>query len=280
MIEVVFLTALAVVWISAAVFQDIKTHEIANWISFSLIVFALGFRFFYSLFSGNGFSFFYQGLIGLGIFFILGNLFYYGRLFAGGDAKLMIALGTILPLTESLSNNIKIFIAFIVIFFASGAIYTMVTSIAIGLKDIQKLSNEFKKQIRRNKNKISLSMFLAILLVISGLLTDSLLIWLAILVFIIPYIYIYAKSVDESSMIKSVSPRRLEEGDWLYKDVKIKGKTIKADWGGLTKEDIKLLKKSNRKILIREGIPFTPVFLISFVLLILMYSWILVWSIF
>jgi hypothetical protein len=41
------------------------------------------------LFSGENFvslnNFFYQGLIGLGIFFIIGNAFYYGRLFAGGD---------------------------------------------------------------------------------------------------------------------------------------------------------------------------------------------------
>ena len=49
----------------------------------------------------DSFNFFYQGLIGLGIFFVLGNAFYYGRFFAGGDAKLMISLGAILPLSTS-----------------------------------------------------------------------------------------------------------------------------------------------------------------------------------
>ena len=86
MIEMIFLICLAFVWIVFASVQDLKSREVANWLNFSLIIFALGFRFFYSLFNNN-FNFLYQGLIGLGIFFVLGNLFYYGRMFAGGDAK-------------------------------------------------------------------------------------------------------------------------------------------------------------------------------------------------
>jgi Flp pilus assembly protein protease CpaA len=76
MIEVIFLLSLAFIWIVFAVIQDLKSKEIANWLNFSLIIFALGFRFFYPFFNGNntlqGFSFFYQGLLGLGIFFISG----------------------------------------------------------------------------------------------------------------------------------------------------------------------------------------------------------------
>jgi Flp pilus assembly protein protease CpaA len=60
MFEVIFLIVLAVVWIGAATICDLKSREVPNWINFSLIIFALGFRFFYSLFSQNaqGFSFF------------------------------------------------------------------------------------------------------------------------------------------------------------------------------------------------------------------------------
>ncbi|MBU2053223.1 MAG: prepilin peptidase [Nanoarchaeota archaeon] len=101
MYGVIFLIVLGFVWIIFASVQDLKNKEVANWLNFSLIIFALGFRFFYSLFYRGGFSFFYQGLIGLGIFFVLGNLLYYGRMFAGGDAKLMIAMGAVLPFSES-----------------------------------------------------------------------------------------------------------------------------------------------------------------------------------
>ena len=85
MLEVVFLAVLALIWIVFATIQDVRTREIANWLSFSLIIFALGFRFFYSLFYEVGFGFFYQGLIWFGIMFVVGNLFYYIRMFAGGD---------------------------------------------------------------------------------------------------------------------------------------------------------------------------------------------------
>src|SRR6056297_3189023 len=98
----IFLIVLAIVWIIFAVINDIKISEIPDWLNISLVAFALAARFFYGLFVGDpetgsiDFIWFYQGLIGLGIFFILGNILYIGRMFAGGDAKLMMALGTIL----------------------------------------------------------------------------------------------------------------------------------------------------------------------------------------
>ena len=105
MFEVIFLSVFALIWLIFASIQDLRTRMVSNWISFSLIIFVLGFRFFYSLFNEN-FAFFYQGLIGLGIFFVLGNLLYYGKMFAGGDAKLMIALGAVLPFSENFFKNL------------------------------------------------------------------------------------------------------------------------------------------------------------------------------
>jgi len=59
MLEIIFLVLLGLIWIIFAVVQDIKKKEIANWLNFSLIIFALGFRFFYSLFENSGYGFFY-----------------------------------------------------------------------------------------------------------------------------------------------------------------------------------------------------------------------------
>src|SRR6056297_2108238 len=101
MFEIFLLLVLGLIWISFAVIQDIREREISNWLNFSLIIFALGFRFFYSLFELQDMSFFYQGGIGFGTFLVLGNLFYYSRMFAGGDAKLFMALGAVLPLSSS-----------------------------------------------------------------------------------------------------------------------------------------------------------------------------------
>jgi len=270
MIGIIFLFFLALIWIVFAVVQDLRKREIANWLNFSLIVFALGFRFFYSIFSENGFGFFYQGLLGLVIFLLLGNLLYYGKVFAGGDAKLMIALGTVLPFSEGFLINLEFFSVFFIVFLLVGALYSLTSSIVLSLKNFHKFRKEFSNQARKNKEFIIPALILGLIIMVLGFL-ESLFLFMGILVFILPYVYIYAKAVDESCMIKKVKVNELTEGDWLYKDVHVGKNVIKATWGGLRKQDINQLKKKHQLVLIRQGIPFSPVFLISF--LILIYLW-------
>lgn len=270
MYEVIFLFVLGLIWILFATIQDLKRREVANWLSFSLIIFALGFRFFYSLFSNGEFSFFYEGLIGLGIFIILGNLLYYGKMFAGGDAKLFIALGVILPFSGSFSINLKIFVVFFILFLFVGAIYSLIATIFFSVKNFRNFKKEFFKQLKKNKKLIYIIMLVGLIIMAFGF-SNTLFFIFGILIFILPYFYVYVKAVDESCMIKKIKISNLEEGDWLYKDIKVRKKLIKASWDGLTKSDIRLIKKKYKSVLIRQGIPFTPVFLISF--LVLIYLW-------
>ena len=107
----IFLVVLALIWLIFAVVSDLKTREIPNWLNFSLILFALGGRFFYSVFSDN-WDFLIQGFFGLAVFFLLANLLYFGRFFAGGDAKLMMALGPILPFGVGFLENANFFFSF------------------------------------------------------------------------------------------------------------------------------------------------------------------------
>jgi len=270
MFEVWFLICLGVVWVVAAVIQDFKTHEVANWLSISLIIFALGFRFFYGLFGfndGTDFSFFYQGLVGLGIFTVLGTLLYYGRVFAGGDAKLLMALGTVLPWYSNLSDNLYLFLWFLILFLISGAIYGMLMGISLGVKNKKLFKKEFRKQFQKYKKKILVFLIFGILFLGISFFAFEFLI-LGIGFFVFPYLYLLAKSVDEACMVKNISPNKLTEGDWLYKDIKIGNKNIKANWDGLSKEEISLLKKNKKKVLVKYGIPFTPSFLIGFILLV------------
>ena len=270
MLEVVFLIVLGLIWVGVASWGDLKTREVPNWLNFSLIIFALGFRFFYCLFSENNFMFLYQGLIGLGIFFIIGNLLYYGRMFAGGDAKLMIALGAVLPFSENFYINLNIFFLFLFAFFFVGAIYGLVISLFLGLRNFKKFKKEFFRQFKKNRKLVYCSMILGLILMVLGF-VEGLLLFLGVLLFVLPYLYLYAKSVDEVCMVKKVKVNELTEGDWLYKDVKIGSRIIKKSWNGLSRKEIKLIKRHKKQVVIRQGIPFVPVFLISF--LVLIYLW-------
>jgi len=270
MFEIIFLSALALVWIFFATIQDLRMKEVANWLNFSLIIFALSFRFFYSFYSQNNMMFFYQGLIGLGIFFILGNIFYYARMFAGGDAKLLIALGAVLPFTENIFSNIKIYLAFLMIFLIVGAIYGMIISFILAFRNYKSFKKQFKIQFYKNRKISFLVMILGIILM-ALFSIELIFLFLGILIFILPYFYAYAKAVDEACMVRTISSKELREGDWLYKNIKIGKRTIKAKWDGLSKDEIKFIQKHKKQIKIKQGIAFVPVFLMSFIILLLLY---------
>ena len=74
-------------------------------------------------------------------------------------------------------------------------------------------------------------------------------------------------------MRKKVNANKVTEGDWLDKDIKIGSRIIKANWEGVSKKELRLIKKNNKKVMIKYGIPFTPSFLFGFVsLLFLMWK--------
>lgn len=263
MLEVIFLIVLGFIWVIFAVVQDLRKREIANWLNFSLVIFALVFRFLYCLFSNPGYNFLYQGLLGFGVFFMIGNLLYYGKVFAGGDAKLMIALGAVIPFSGNFLININLALAFLFLFLISGAFYGIILSSVLGIKNRKRFVEEFSKEFKEKKNYFYISLIFGIILVILAFF-QTFFLYLGILAFIAPYIYFSAKSIDEACMIKNISTKDLTEGDWLYRDIKIGGRLIEAKWSGLSKEEIDFLIKKKKNILIRQGIPFSPVFLISY----------------
>ena len=270
--EFFLLYGFALVWVIFASIQDLKSREVANWLNFSLIIFALGFRFFYSLFNTSplNFNFFYQGMIGLGIFFVLGNLFYYGRIFAGGDAKLFMALGSVLGISNSFTDNLNIYSIFLLSLFFFGSFYGLFWSIFLSARNFKQFKKEFLIQFSSNKKYFLVFTFLAILFLVAGFFA-SIFLFFGFLIFVFPYLYIYAKSVDESCMVKKIKSSELMEGDWISQNIKIGNKNIKPAWDGLSTREISEIRKKYHSIKVKEGIPFIPVFLFSFFALIIIY---------
>src|SRR3989344_2832398 len=214
MFEIIFLFSIAGIFLAFASVQDLKTRIVANWICFSMIFFAMGFRLFYFLFYGDQW-FFYNGILGFLLFLVLGNLFYYGRVFAGSDAKLMISLGAILPVSTNLTNNFFLVMIFLLVFLLTGAAYRLLSSIWIAGKNLGEYKKELRYEFKRSKKQIIFSIVLGIIILLASFNYNQM-IFFALLVFLIPYFYIHAKAVDEFCMIKSINSRELTEGDWLY----------------------------------------------------------------
>jgi len=264
-LENLFLIAIGLIWIVGAIFQDMKRREVDNLWNFSLIGIALAYRLAVSIW-GRNYWFILNGLIGFGIFLVLGNLFYYSRLFAGGDAKLLMALGAIFPFSYSWIVNIKIFGYFLLLFLIGGSIYALIYAFCLISINYKNFKKEFFNQWQNHKNIFLIGLIFAFLWVFAAFLisqTGFVLIGLVVLLF--PVLFFFAKAVEESCMIKEVAYNKVTEGDWLYKDVKIGRKLIKADWEGLSKKGLELIRKNKKKVLIKYGIPFTPSFLFGFV---------------
>jgi len=261
-----FLIILALVWILVASIWDIKKREVPNWLNFSLIAFALSYRAFFAVYSYD-LWFFASGVIGLGIFIALGYGFYYARVFAGGDAKLLMALGAVLP-ASGMAESLGIFIVFIFLLLFSGSVYGSLWSFALAMRNVKKFSQEFSRQIKKRKLLIIVSIVFALLFLFFPIYTgDLILAALPFIVLLFPVLYIYAKSVEETCMIVSIETGKLTEGDWLYEEVRVGNRKIKPYWEGLSLEEIKLLKRTKRKVRIKQGIPFVPAFLFAFILL-------------
>lgn len=269
--ENLFLIILALVWIVGAVIQDLHRREVDYIWNFSLVAFAIFYRLAVSVFTGN-YVFVLNGIFGFLLLFILGTFFYYSRIFAGGDAYLLGALGAILPLSYDWIINLKLMGLFILLFLITGAIYVFIWALMISFMNWNAFSKEFKKQWKSYSNLFLMFFVLVLLWIFSAILVNRIEITLiGIVVLLFPVLFIFGKAVEESCMTKLISPSELTVGDWLYEDIHVAGKKIKSTWEGVSEDDLKLIqKKCKKNILVKYGIPFTPAFLFGFLLLLLL----------
>jgi len=265
-----FIIFIAIMWMISAVIQDFRKREVANWWNFSLIVFALSYRAFLSINRGD-YLYFLWGIIGLSVGFVLANVFYYARMFAGGDAKLLMALGTILPLSLSWITNLEILFWFISLFLIMGAIYGLIYSLIISIINFRKFKKRFLYYLRKYGLAFLLFIFGSLLLFVISLLLgnfyfpDYILMFLFFLIFLCPILFLHAKSIEDVCMTRFVSVSMLTIGDWLVRPVKVGKNKIKPNWEGLSGEELKLIQKNIKgKVLVKYGLPFTPSFLFGF----------------
>ncbi|NCO11303.1 hypothetical protein CO038_03110 [Candidatus Pacearchaeota archaeon CG_4_9_14_0_2_um_filter_39_13] len=263
--EYYFLFFFGAAWMLFASVNDFKTREVPNWLNFSLIAVALAYRGFYSISAGSS-EFFIYGILGVLIFTALGFAFYYGRAFGGGDAKLLFAVGAILPFSRP-EDLILVSAVFVFLLFGIGAAWSFAYSIFLMKGNSRKVIRKFADIDNWKKGVMAVSFIFGVVL---GIYFEGYLRFSFILLGLAPGLYIYAKIMDEVCMIKMIPAKKLREGDWLYKDARVAGKLIKRSVHGLTNEEIEFLRKHKKSVLIRDGIPFT----INFLFALMVFFWI------
>jgi hypothetical protein len=193
-------------------------------------------------------------------------VFYYGRVFAGGDSKLLIALGVVLPF-ESFWDLFFVTFGFLFVLFFIGTFYSLIYSFVISVKQRKKFNKEFKIRIKKSKVVFYITLMLIIVLFITeGIMTNNWMFWVisSICLVLLALLYVFLMAVDRC-MISLRNPARLAEGDWIINSIKVGNRWIRKSVHGLSLEEIKLLKEKGRSIYVKDGIPFIPVFLMAFI---------------
>jgi len=272
MLSDILLFSIAFAFLIFASVTDIKRREVPNWLCFSLIAIAFAIRILASVLTSQ-FSYLFYAIIAFILFFALANVLYYAKFFGGGDAKLIIALAIVFATTPSFitmaASSLELFqepflLSFLINTFFLGSVYSIFFIIFFAIKNYTSLRIEIKKLWRKNK---TMRIIFIILAIVSLALTyfSTLFILFPIIILLFPFLYTIVKATENSCMIKLVSPKELTEGDWLVGKIKLGKKIIKPSVHGLNSKDIATLRKANKKVLIKYGIPFVPVFLIALV---------------
>src|SRR3989344_8523238 len=136
-----FFVAVALVYIIVAAMFDIKTKEVPDWLSFSLIAIGVFSNLLYSLVI-NEWSFIIYSLTGLVAFLIFGTIMYYTGQWGGGDAKLLVGIGSLLPQYPKIllnhfnpSLNMPFLLIIIINILLVGGIYGILYSIFAAIKN-------------------------------------------------------------------------------------------------------------------------------------------------
>src|SRR3989339_2246530 len=128
MVEILFgiLLFLGLIW---AGYFDLKSREIPDLLSYSIIFGCLGISLIYSLFTS--FHFFLFSALGGIIVFCLGYIFYYFKQIGGGDVKIFTAIG--IAVSNFYVEKISLLIIFGGIILIVGGIYSLIWGINLFL---------------------------------------------------------------------------------------------------------------------------------------------------
>lgn len=268
--------AIALVGLLISSYVDIRQKEVPDWVSYGSMFIALGVRLIFYI-NSNDYNYLLEGVIGFVFFLAIGYAMYYAGQWGGGDSKLLMGIGALVGMQY---NEFGFLLMFFVNMVFIGAIYGLVWSVVLAIKEHKKFSKTFSMYINDNRKIRTWVLVLALaLILLSFLIVDvqAILIIAAGLAILMYYLFLFSKAVEDAVMVRTYKVSNLTEGDWIAEDVKVKGNLVcRASKTGITKNEIMKLKKAHiTEVLVKEGIAFVPSILIAFIVTWIFGNWFL-----
>lgn len=248
------LVAIALIGSFAAGFYDLKTSNIPDKLCILMVIAGLIVHSYYGLSTGD-FSNLINSLIFGGLFLVFGLLMYSTGQWGGGDGELLVAIGILLPNLSIAKTYFPFAVSFFINTFFIGAVYSIIYSIVLSARN-PSISKKFFRSIKEPFLLIPLIILLTVSVVSFFYLKYASAVFF--LIFVLILFWKFAKSIEQG-FYKKIPVSELKVDDMLGEDIP-KLKIYKRFIRGLTKEEVKKIKKIKRYVMIREGIRYGLVF--------------------
>ncbi len=253
---------------------DLKTREVPDFLNYGLVFFGVALNAMLSLLFSD-YMFLVRSLLGLVICYGIGWLMFYAGQWGGGDSKMLMGLGALFGIPFALQGSFML--SFLLNILLAGAAYGIAWTVWLAFSNRKKYGASFKKLTSTPQHRILRFICLGMLLSVLALIPIDFasypmkltILWILLFPALLYYVWLLIKCVEKSSMLVLLPISRLTEGDWIAKDVFVKGKYVCGPKDlGISKKQINLLKQYEQKrliktILVKQGIPFIPSFLLA-----------------
>lgn len=272
MLEFILL-AIGLAGLGAAGYYDLRYTEFNDWIAYGTIISALFVKAVFSLVTGDITIITDSLLVGM-LFLGLGSLFYFSRQWGDGDAWLLGALGFLFPTKINFPHigQISSLVPFqaIILFnlFLVAFVYLVVYCLVLGFR-MPKVRRLFARRLEKDFNYLLVSISGIVCIFLALIIYSSTMAWganyLAMLVLLpaflifVAFFMEYANVIETRLFRKKIRASQLKVGDVL----------AGGKWRGITEKQLAGLKRKGGFVWIKEGVRFSPVFVITLIITVL-----------
>lgn len=272
MLADIILVAVGIAWVCAAAVFDIKTREVPDWLSFSMISLGLGIRIIYSAIFSD-WLFFLYGLAGFGAALVVGLLFFYAHIWGGGDSKLLMGVGAVFGTAPFfITPSLPFFVVVLANILIFGSVYGLIWASVLFVRNCREVlahaSHVFRSTVYLRYALVALAVVSVAMIPLMREFFTKVFLVVAAVSFVLYYVlYVFIRALEDAVMCRRTPVSELAIGDWVCEDVVVRGKTIcrRRDFG-LTAEQIGQLNKHRvRFVMVKDGMAFVPAFVFGLV---------------
>ena len=246
-----------------AAYWDIRYTEFPDWLPYSMIILTVIAKAGISFLIDDWWILLNSLFVGA-LFLGLGLLLYFSKQWGDGDAWLMGAMGFLLPVQMEFGIETMLPFPMTVLFnfLLISLVYLIAYSIFLGIKNTS-VNRKYLELVKAEKYKllgmsafffgfswcfafVMNSLYLSVVSVMQ-------MVFLPFLLTFILFFSYYAKTVEKNLFKRKVRASALKEGDVV----------LDGRWKGLTKKEIRDLRRKNKYVWVKEGVRFAPVFVVT-----------------